>query len=110
MKKRTPFKFIFDDKKKLNEMLELRKKGWTYVSLGFLYGVDFSSIYHECKKFHVEPPVKATRSNKAGIVLSPDNILKVVGLKPKKIKTYADYLKDAGYSKSQVSFYVSNIK
>lgn len=110
MKKRSPFKIIFDDKKKLHEMLELRKKGWTYISLGTLYGVDYSSIYHECKKFHVEPPIKATRLNKAGINLSTGYILKIVGLKPKRIKSYADYLRDAGYSKSQVSFYLSNIK
>lgn len=39
--------------KELNEMIALRKRGWTYQSLAFIYGVDHSSIYHLCKKYGV---------------------------------------------------------
>ncbi len=110
MKKRAPFKIVFNDKKKLDEMLELRKRGWTYMSLGLLYGVDYSSIYHTCKKYNVEPLFSTKGLNKLNFNLSINHILKTIGLRQKKIKNYADYLKDAGYSKSQVSFYLSNIK
>jgi len=37
----------------VNKIIELRKRGWTYQSLGFLFGVDHSSIYHLCKRFNI---------------------------------------------------------
>ena len=40
--------------KELAEMVALRRRGWTYQSLGFIYGVDHSSIYHLCKKYGAE--------------------------------------------------------
>ncbi len=91
---RKPFKMIFGDRNKLDTMLSLRRHGWTYGSLALLYNVDYSSIYHQCKKFHVEPPGYR-------VDFSVRTILRDLGIKAKKEKMYADYLRESGY-KSQM--------
>lgn len=94
---REPYKKIFSDKKLLDMMFSLRIKGWSYPSLAMIFGVDYSSIYHECEKFHI----KKMGNNNLNMKL----ILKELGVKAPKLKTYEDYLKEAGY-KSQ-SYYVN---
>ncbi len=87
---RTSYKKVFGDKELLESMFRLRRKGWTYMSLAIVYGVDFSSIYHECKKFNVK------RSKKT-VELSVKSVLDGLGIKAKKEKMYQDYLREAGY-------------
>lgn len=95
-KTRKPFKMVFRNKHKLDSMLSLRKMGWTYMSLALLYGVDYTSIYHECKKFNV-------KKEKDSVDFSVRSILNDLGIHAKKEKTYADYLREAGY-KSQMNW------
>jgi hypothetical protein len=84
---RRPFKIVFSDKNKLEAMIELRKQGWTYHSLALVFGVDFSSIYHECKKFHVE-------KGKDNIDFTPRSIIHLLEIKAQEPKMYADYLRE----------------
>lgn len=87
---RKPYKKIFGDKNKLDTMLALRRMGWTYTGLALLYNVDFSSIYHECNKFHV-------KRTKNSVDFSIRTLLSELDIKVKKDKTYKDYLQEAGY-------------
>lgn len=88
---RKPYKKIFfNDKKKLDLLLDLRRQGWSYFSIAFIFGVDHSSIYHECKKFSVE-------KNHETIDFSVRTILHNLDIKVPKVKMYKDYLRDAGY-------------
>lgn len=88
---RIPFKKIFHtDKKKLDFMLSLRRQGWSYLSLAFVFGVDHSSIYHECKKFSVT-------TDHGTIDFGIRTILRDLDIKVPKVKMYADYLREAGY-------------
>lgn len=64
-------KKVFTDKRVLEQMLKMRKLGWGYINLGYIYGVDFSTIYYECKKAGVLK-VKPTNT------LKIDNIIKNV--------------------------------
>lgn len=84
---RTPFKKVFADKAKMSRMLALRKQGWSYLSLADLYGVDFSSIYHQCKLHNVVVLHK-------GSIFSINTIVATV-VKPKHALCYEDYLKKA---------------
>ncbi len=81
----------------LQEMLHLRKRGWTYKSLASLYGVDHSSIYHWCKKFNVECPVPIVSIDiKDIIALTQPNLVSILSVvfKPKPM-SYSDYLKQS---------------
>jgi hypothetical protein len=69
-------KKIFTDKKVLEKMLDMRRNGWGYVNLGIVFGVDFSTIYYECKKAGIK--VSATKT------LKIDNIIKNVIKYPKE--------------------------
>jgi hypothetical protein len=76
---------VFNDKKKLEEMLNLRKAGWTYQSLAMIYGVDHSSIYGQCKKYGIpKSPVN--------INLNISSILVLLEIRSKPAKSYSDYL------------------
>lgn len=92
---RTSYKKVFKEDQILNGMLQLRRSGWTYMSLALLFGVDYSSIYHQCKKFH------ALKLNKP-VDFSVKSILRTLDIKSKKVKMYEDYLRESGYKKSQV--------
>lgn len=79
---------IFRDQGKLERMLEMRRAGWTYVSLGYIYGVDHSSIYSWCKMRGIPSP-------SAPISLDIGAIIAMVGIAPKpRQKTYRDYLEE----------------
>jgi len=41
---------IFNDPKKLLEMLRLRRKGWNYPKLAKKYSVNHASIMYQCNK------------------------------------------------------------
>ena len=79
---------IFKDDEKLNRMLQLRREGWTYVSLALIFGVDHSSIYKWCQIKRIDNPPHP-------ISISISNLLDLSGIKePKREKTYQDYLDD----------------
>ena len=84
---RTPFKKVFSDPEKMAKMLALRQAGWSYVSLGDLYGVDYTSIYHNCKAHGV-------RNERHG---DPFSIVAIVTtiVKPQHAQCYEDYFKKA---------------
>lgn len=45
----------------LEEMLELRRQGWSYSALGFKYGRDHSTMVRHCLKAGVEPIIPIRR-------------------------------------------------
>lgn len=84
---------VFKTKKSIQSLIKLRRKGYTYESLAFIFGVDFSSIYHHCKG--VTP--------KGHLVFHPDNFMSSLRIDEKSIislldihlphqKTYKEYL------------------
>jgi len=76
---------VFNDKKKLNSMLVMRKKGYSLISLGIIYGADFTTIYHHCKSNKI-------KKNKSELQFSIPNILSLVEMKIRKSKSYMEYL------------------
>lgn len=76
---------IFVDKDKLNEMLRLRREGWTYEGLAIIYGVDHSSIYKWCKIKRIHKPVQKLSLNFSDLLID-------LGITEKPAKTYKDYL------------------
>jgi hypothetical protein len=85
-------KNVFKDPHKKNNMLSLRRQGWTYLSLAFIYGVDHTSIYYECKKYKIANPVNT-------VDFSPKSIVNLLGISLPKDKNYSDYLREAGYER-----------
>lgn len=87
--KKSPrtFRKVFKDKNRLTKMLIDRYHGWTYVSLGIVYGLDHSSIYKACKVNGVLPPPQQ-------ISLSIPTILSLIGVKGRVEKNYKDYIND----------------
>ena len=84
----------FDDKKKLASMLALREQGWSYLSLAFIFGVDFSSIYYECKKYGVDKTTNQITFI-TPLPLDPINLTDILAsvIAVKKVPMcYADYL------------------
>jgi len=100
--------FIFGDKDKLLEMLQLRHSGWTFVSLSELYNCDRTSLRYQCRKYQVFPQKKVFIKN-SNEVFDPKRIAMqiIIEIYPQKIsnwtiidgekintgKSYADYLK-----------------
>lgn len=48
-------KFVFSDPSKLLEMLNLRRAGWTFVSLSEYYNCDRTSLRYQCRKYQIFP-------------------------------------------------------
>ena len=82
-----PYINVFKNEAQLNEMIRLRREGWTYKSLATIYGVDHTSIYFWCKKMSIPRPVIT-------ISLDISEILDKMGIKVRRHKSYADYLKE----------------
>lgn len=72
----------------LNDMLQLRRKGWTYVSLAFIFGVDHSSIYKWCKIRHLPKPDTT-------ISIDVSSLISRFGYKTRHLKTYQEYLMES---------------
>src|SRR3990167_6884614 len=51
-------KKLFLDEEKLQEMLELRKGGWSYNALAKKYGCDHTSIIYQCQKHKIKNQFK----------------------------------------------------
>jgi len=87
----------FKSQETLNKMLTLRAKGWTYKSLASVYGVDHSSIYHQCKKNGVKLIIPMVSFNVSDIIGLFDNskfINSILAISIRKKPTsYLDYLK-----------------
>jgi len=81
--------FAFKNPNVLNAMIELRRRGWTYKSLGIIFDVDHSSVYNACKIRGIEIP-------KHPVSLNIFELLSKFIQPPKeqKLKTYADYLEE----------------
>lgn len=90
------YKKIFQDPNKILIMSELRQKGWGYTALAMVFGVDHSSIYHECKKFNIP-------KGKEHIEFGIRTILDTLHIEVKRPKMYADYLRESGYKIHHVS-------
>lgn len=75
------------DEKLLEKMLELRRQGWTYVSLGFIFGVDHSSIYKWCKVKRIPRP-------SVTIAIDVPTIISGFGYQSRHEKTYQEYLQE----------------
>lgn len=91
----------------LNQMLLLRKAGWTYKNLALLFKCDFSSIYHQCQKYNVRPVVHITITPNIIGIISQTEIRYLIPIKKdpqwyydqfgEKIntgKSYQDYVRD----------------
>ena len=86
---------VFRDKDKLKTLKELRKKGYTYHSLAFLYSVDFSSIYHHVKGVTPQSHLVLNLSNLLSCFqVDTSDILSLLDLHVKQQKSYEDYLRE----------------
>jgi hypothetical protein len=83
---------VFKDRQLLDTMIEMRRQGWTYETLGLIFKVDHSSIYKACKIRHIRRP-------QTPLSIDLTSILRDVGIKPPKDKTYQDYLVEDKYRK-----------
>ena|SRR3990167_6561985 len=81
---RESYKKIFYNLEKLNEMIELRKKGWSYLQLANRFNVDHTSIIYQWSKY----------AKNMGIPLKVKESLKFEYKKPIVIngKSYCDYV------------------
>lgn len=86
---------VFGDKDTLKSMLKLRRQGFTYHSLGFIFGVDHSSIYHHCKNI---VPLKRIAFELPSVIstflVDTRDIISLIEIRPKRDKTYSEYLKE----------------
>ena len=89
MKQSRPFK----DKQTLKSLLKLRKQGYTYPSLAFLFSVDTSSIYHHVRglmpRQHVVLDVGSIFHS---FDIDTGEIISLLGLHISHPKTYNEYL------------------
>ena len=72
----------------LERMLELRKLGWTYISLAFIFGVDHSSIYKWCKIRRIPNPSRT-------LSIDVPSLISTFGYQTRHLKTYEEYLKES---------------
>lgn len=54
---------LFLNKKKLLELLTLRRSGWGITSLALYFNCDESSIRYQCDKYGVSPETKTERKD-----------------------------------------------
>lgn len=100
MATRNPYRKVFASNRKLITMLELRRSGWDVVSLAFVFGVDPTSVYDQCKKYYI-PRGDEPLHFSVGFILSQENI------KVRKEKSYAEYLSEAKMRDREYANYIS---
>ncbi len=83
-----PYNEVFSDKRKLETMLEFRKQGFSLISLGVIFGVDFSTIYYHCKKNNIKK-INAPKE------LSIPTLLSMYQIRAYRPKSYAEYLAES---------------
>ena len=83
---------VFKDPKKLYEMLELRKAGWTFPKLAEKYACDHSSIQYHVRKHKTKLPASIVygQSLKVKTIFEETDAL---GEKVRNVKHYAYYKK-----------------
>lgn len=77
---------VFKDEKKLKQMFGQRQKGFDIVSLGIIYGADFTTINYHCKKQHIK--------KEGNLSFKIPAFLSVFDIRPRSKKSYSDYLSD----------------
>ncbi len=70
---RKPRTSISKDKEILLEILDLRRAGWTFVSLAQLYDCDRTSLRYQCRKYQVFP-IKKIYIKNSNEVFDPKRI------------------------------------
>lgn len=94
---------VFDDVKKLHEMLALREGGAGLSELGRMYGVDHSTIFYHSKKNGIVPPAVTTVSARPAPVKRIHVTISLSGIQVRLAddgspvnagKDYAEYLKE----------------
>lgn len=87
---------VFKQPENLESMIRLRKAGYTYKSLAFIFGVDHSSIYHHCKNIIPSHKLVFELANILGVFqVDTSDILILLNIGTKREKTYADYLSES---------------
>lgn len=104
---RKSYTFISKDPIILLEILNLRRQGWSFVSLAELYDCDRTSLRYQCRKYQVFPKKTMFIKNSNEVFnfkrivhqvvaeLYPQEVsnwIIVDGEKVNKGKSYADYL------------------
>lgn len=81
----------------LNEMLDLREQGWSYIKLSYRYNCDYTTIIYWCQKLGVVPlvttKIKATFKDNSNNNYDMDD-LKYPEEKVREGKSYVEYLKE----------------
>jgi hypothetical protein len=94
MKQQRPFR----DKKTLDSLKTLRKKGYTYPSLAFIFNVDFSTVYHHVKGLMPRQHVVFNVGEILGSTsVNVGDLIAILHLEVKHPKNYAEYLKRNEY-------------
>ena len=105
MKQSRPFK----DKQTLKSLKKLRKQGYTYPSLAFLFNVDMSTVYHHVKglmpRQHVVFDIDSIFHS---FEVDTGEIISLLGLHVSHPKTYNEYLMKNKYP--NISKALSGIK
>lgn len=97
---------IFLDKKKLSQLIQLRKNGVSEGSLALMFGCAKSSIITQLQKHHVKKPSKVFSAQlntrwvlkdlreKGEIPVQEDKYFDMGGRRINRGKSYAEYLKN----------------
>lgn len=87
---------VFKNKKNLESLIRLRRKGYTLKSLALIFNVDFTSVYHHVKGIKSENVLILTLSN-IFLTFQVDyiSIIHLLDIHPKQQKTYAEYLAES---------------
>ncbi len=99
-------KAIFDDKNKINKLVNLRLSGYSLVSLSYLFGVHYTDLIYQFRKYNIK--LENTRNTEgrevydipritSGLIprLPEDRWFIIDGEKFNRGKSYAEYLADS---------------
>lgn len=66
-------------------MVQLRKMGFSYISIATIFGIDHSSVYAKCKKYSI---IKGEKDLEFGIKYIIELEPAIYAIKPKSYKEY----------------------
>ncbi len=92
MKSHKGYKKLFNDKEKLDLLINLRLEGYSISSLATIFHCDKVAIRHQCDKYGIYPQDMHNPWMNSFSVSSV--VASVLGVKP---RSYKDYLAKAGY-------------
>ena len=97
-------KAIFDDKNKINKLVNLRLSGYSLVSLSYLFGVHYTDLIYQFRKYNIK--FENTRNTEGREIYDIPRIVSrlippdkedvwmiIDGEKINRGRSYADYLK-----------------